>query len=443
MKTKRIVSALLTFVMLLSFVPTFNLTAFAENDNIDLTVNIKPLKISESITISESAKYADLKSKIEEELNINFNNDGYGIYCSEAGIYRHPSSKFYKTDETKTLKELSFKNGYEVNLEKLSWEGTKNNPIEVLGLTIYGGVGSCEPFYGGTSAKVDYDWNYSTKVITIYTTTPITISGTGIANAQIIVNTGHENANLTIENLTLTHDDGACITLNWAAWLNLKILGNNRLTATGEKAQYINQKTPAIVLNNSESWLNILSSSTGTLTAISNVSGQPGIGTYDDTSDVWGVNIKGGTIIATGGKGGAGIRAGEIKITGGNVTANGGIVAYGEGNDLNANPLEITGGTVTVNSDTQALSNVPVLENYDGYKAVASTKKDGTDSEVYDSSKNTTYKYFKITPKVEVTLTVDKTQEYIYDGTAKSFILPDNSLGGFTVKYKRGENEIE
>ncbi len=369
-----------------------------------VTLNLEsPRGLSDTITIDKEATVADLKAAVAEKCNVTFGSGSeYRLFGEDL---QYPNSIL--SDDTKVLKDIGFASGQTIHLEKSTNWDASSEPIKIFGLTITGGKGSQEPY--GDYTNVDYFWNYYHKTITIKSTADITISGTGEPNTNIIIKkpSGGGYTNLTISDLSLTTDAGACINVQGNSWVKLTVKGNNTLTATGEAAQYTVDKMPALTLTNSGAYLKIMRASTGTLTATTNIAGQPGIGTYDNTSEVWGVEINGGTIIANGGEDAAGIRAQTVCIYGGNITANGGIDGYGS-NALYPYSIEILGGTVTANSENgKALSAAPNLDSYTYYTATASINKDGADAVAYDSAANDTYQYFKIVPRDVYTVKFD------------------------------------
>ena len=366
-------------------------------ENIEyVTLNLEsPRGLKDIIKINIDATVADLKATVAEKCNVTFDeNSEYRLFGEDL---QYPNSSL--SDDTKVLREIGFTDNQTIHLEKsTNWDASGDEPIKIFGLTITSGKGSQEPY--GDYNNVDYYWNYYHKTITMKSTKAITISGTGEHNTNIIIKKAGDSSytNLTISDLVLTNDDGACINVQGNSWVKLTVKGNNILTSTGENAPYTSNQYPALTLTNSGAYLKIMKASDGTLTATTNIAGQPGIGTYDNTSSVWGVEINGGTIIANGGEGAAGIRAQAVCIYGGNVTANGGIDGYGN-NTLYENSIEILGGTVIANSDNgKALSSAPNLDSYDDYEAIASVNTDGSNAVKYDSSSNDTYKYFKIAP---------------------------------------------
>ena len=163
-------------------------------------------------------------------------------------------------------------------------------------LTITGGVGTNEPYGSPYSSTIDYYWNYYYKTITIRTDTPLTISGTGEYNANIIVNNSGWSY-LTFDNLTL-NEDGGCVILNPNSRPDLTLVGTNTLTANQYTEYGVVKKSPAISLNNSNTYLWINKNSTGSLTATSNCEGMSGIGTSNETDTVYGFTMKGGTVTA-------------------------------------------------------------------------------------------------------------------------------------------------
>ncbi len=361
-----------------------------------VTVNLQsPRGIKEEIKIDINSTVADLKAMVAAKCNVTFGGDSeYRLFGEDL---QYPNSNL--DDDTKVLSDIGFANGQTIHLEKSTNWDSSEEPVKIFGLTITGGKGSQEPY--GDYNNVDYYWNYYHKTIIIKSSANITISGTGEHNTNIIIKKAGNSqyTNLTISDLSLTTDAGACIDVQGNSWVNLTIEGNNTLTATGEAAQYPVDKIPALTLTNSGAYLKIMAASTGTLTATTMIEGQPGIGTYDNTSEVWGVEINGGTIIANGGEGGAGIRAQAVCIYGGNVTANGGIDGYGS-NTVYPYSIEIRGGTITASSESgKALSAAPNLDSYENYTAIASTNKNGTEAVAYDRAANDTYKYFKIEPR--------------------------------------------
>ena len=422
-----------------------SLTAIFEEVQL-ITLNLEsPRGLKETLEIDTNDTVADLKAAVAAKCNVSFGEGSeYRLFGEDLS---YPNSKL--DDDTKVLKDIGFADGQTIHLEKsTSWDASGNEPIKIFGLTITGGKGSQEPY--GDYTNVDYYWNYYYKTITIKSTANITISGAGEPNTNIIIKKAGNSqyTNLTISDLHLTTDAGACINVQGNSWVKLTVKGNNTLTATGEAAQYTVDKMPALTLTNSGAYLKIMKASTGTLTATTQIAGQPGIGTYDNTSSVWGVEINGGTIIANGGEGGAGIRAQAVCIYGGNVTSNGGIDGYGS-NALYPYSIEILGGTVTASSESgKALSVVPNLDSYMYYTATASTNKDGTGAVSYDAEANDTYKYFKIEPRTVFAVSIDSAIENgtvvadkasaEKDGTITLTVTPATGYVLDSIKYNDG-----
>lgn len=423
-----------------------NLTAVFKKVQL-ITLNLEsPRGLKETLEIDINDTVADLKEAVADKCNVTFGSGSeYRLFGEDLS---YPNSKL--DDDTKVLKDIGFADGQTIHLEKsTSWDASGNEPIKIFGLIITGGKGSQEPY--GDYTNVDYYWNYYYKTITIKSTAGITISGTGELNTNIIIKkpSGGGYTNLTISDLSLTNDDGSCINVQGNSWVKLTVKGNNTLTSTGASTDPNNSTDdPALTLTNSGAYLKIMSASTGTLTATTNIAGQPGIGTYDNTSSVWGVEINGGTIIANGGEGGAGIRAQAVCIDGGNVTSNGGIDGYGS-NALYPYSIKILGGTVTASSESgKALSVVPNLDSYMYYTATASTNKDGTGAVSYDAEANDTYKYFKIEPRTVFAVSIDSAIENgtvvadkassEKDGTITLTATPDTGYVLDSLKYNDG-----
>lgn len=198
---------------------------------------------------------------------------------------------------------------------------------------------------------------------------------TGTTTNGIYISNG-VTVDLTIENLNITksEDISSCISVGYGATLNLTVKGENNLKATGWGSAGIE------VMGQTKATLRITSASTGTLTAVGGYGskqfasyGGAGIGgmariTSDITNIYVGdIIIEGGTVNAVGGYQAAGIGGGfsgnvdSITISGGTVTANAGekAAAIGAGRDwslhqyavLPYNTIRITGGDVTANGN--------------------------------------------------------------------------------------------
>lgn len=176
---------------------------------------------------------------------------------------------------------------------------------------------------------------------------------------------------LTIENLNITKSENisSCISVGYNATLNLTVIGDNTLKATGWGGAGIE------VMGQTKATLRITSASTGTLNAVGGY-GSKQFGSYGGagiggmariTSDireiyVGDIIIEGGTINAVGGYQAAGIggtigeSGANITITGGKVNATGGSGGAGIGGGFNGNVKSITisGGTVTANAGEKA-----------------------------------------------------------------------------------------
>lgn len=310
---KRFLSLFLALLMIIGMIPLGTLTAFAEDD---ITVYIKsPSGQSAEFSLPSSTTIGTVKEKIASEFSVSF-EDTYRIYCSEVGF---PNYKL--EDESKTLADYNFRSGYTIHVEKDTWTSTSDQPIKIFGLTITGGTGSQEPY--GSYTSVDYYWNYYYKTITIREDTPITISGTAEDGANIIVNNGGWNY-LTLDNVTMNETGGACITLNPESWLNLTLIGTNLLTTTPKTENGVVKASPAISLNNDNTYLWINKASTGYLTATTTCDDMPGIGTCKATDTVYGIVIQGGNVTANGGKNAPGVRSNYLSLSGGTLASNGG-----------------------------------------------------------------------------------------------------------------------
>lgn len=186
--------------------------------------------------------------------------------------------------------------------------------------------------------------------------------------ASIIVESGVHH--ITLQDLYLNGFYSCPIDIAPDATVYLTVLGTNKL-------EYPNSYRAGIFVPKGAT-LVITKASTGELTATGSYEEAAGIGgsrknqfNTEDISDIEGyekylssgrITINGGTIIAQGGTGSAGIGSandhdantggytcGDITINGGNVTATGGIYAAGIGgaNMCSGGNVTITGGTVT------------------------------------------------------------------------------------------------
>lgn len=345
MKTKRFLATVLTLTMIITILSAFTLTTFAADGDISLSVFI-PTGGTAEITLPGAATFADLKAEMEEVFEISFEDDGYGIYCSDAKIYYD----YKQPEDTKTLAELGFKSGYKVYAEKNLWTATEENPIKIFGLTITGGTGCCEPY--GDYSNADYYWNYHYKTIMLSSAAKnsnIVISGTADSDAYFI---SKGKSYVTFDGVTMSNDSESCITLNASAKLYLCLKGNNTLTTTGGE-------TPTIVLNNSDSKLLVYDWSDyktddgyggGTLTVNSMVSGVPAIGTDPaGTAETDGVSIAYSAFVtANGGANAPGIKTTKLSVTKGQLISNGGTGST-EGINIfgtDSNSVNITNGVV-------------------------------------------------------------------------------------------------
>lgn len=193
---------------------------------------------------------------------------------------------------------------------------------------------------------------------------------TGTTTNGIYISNG-VTVDLTIENLNITKSENisSCISVGYNATLNLTVIGDNTLKATGWGGAGIE------VMGQNKATLRITSASTGTLNAVGGY-GSKQFGSYGGagiggmariTSDireiyVGDIFIDGGTINAVGGYQAAGIggtigeSGANITITGGTVNATGGSYGAGIGGGFNGNvdSITISGGTVTANAGEKA-----------------------------------------------------------------------------------------
>lgn len=193
---------------------------------------------------------------------------------------------------------------------------------------------------------------------------------TGTTTNGIYIRNG-VTVDLTIENLNITKSENisSCISVGYNATLNLTVIGDNTLKATGWGGAGIE------VMGQNKATLRITSASTGTLNAVGGY-GSKQFGSYGGagiggmariTSDireiyVGDIIIEGGTINAVGGYQAAGIggtigeSGANITLTGGTVNATGGSYGAGIGGGFNGNVKSITisGGTVTANAGEKA-----------------------------------------------------------------------------------------
>lgn len=193
---------------------------------------------------------------------------------------------------------------------------------------------------------------------------------TGTTTNGIYIRNG-VTVDLTIENLKITKSENisSCISVGYNATLNLTVIGDNTLKATGWGGAGIE------VMGQNKATLRITSASTGTLNAVGGY-GSKQFGSYGGagiggmariTSDireiyVGDIIIEGGTINAVGGYQAAGIggtigeSGANITITGGTVNATGGSYGAGIGGGFNGNvdSITISGGTVTANAGEKA-----------------------------------------------------------------------------------------
>lgn len=193
---------------------------------------------------------------------------------------------------------------------------------------------------------------------------------TGTTTNGIYISNG-VTVDLTIENLNITKSENisSCISVGYNATLNLTVIGDNTLKATGWGGAGIE------VMGQTKATLRITSASTGTLNAVGGY-GSKQFGSYGGagiggmariTSDirkiyVGDIIIEGGTINAVGGYQAAGIggtigeSGANITITGGTVNATGGSYGAGIGGGFNGNvdSITISGGTVTANAGEKA-----------------------------------------------------------------------------------------
>jgi hypothetical protein len=226
---------------------------------------------------------------------------------------------------------------------------------------------------GTNSGTIKVEYGNGEIVDNIYAAQEITITDsspdTPTANV-IAVNPNIEGTlNITLDNVNISRADASPLSINGT--VNLTLTGANYLTSGYNRS--IGVYSPAMpgLLVPPGATLEITASSTGSLNAqggTSEICGGAGVGGagnngYGDSSGT--VIINGGTVIAIGSNGGAGIGGGRLLIlngrggSSGSVTINGGTVTA-TGNDGGAGigggcaPLGFGGhgGAVTINGGT-------------------------------------------------------------------------------------------
>ncbi len=354
------------FLIICAAIIIVSFAAVSAHSENELTIYVEsPSGASATVTLPETATAGELKTAIsstEAFKGIVFSDDAYRLYCGDASL----SDRLFE-DETKTLIDCGLESGDTVHVEKYIWDAT-DEPLQLFGLTITGGRGGLEHYGGGYDA-VDYYWSYHFKYITIKTDTPVTISGTGEQNANILIN--HDDSHVTFDNLTLTCDDSSCVTVNPDYGLNLTIKGSNALHTS---------KEPAIVINQGGGWLRISAhNSSDTLHAVTTENHMAAIG-IESTSTVFfntpiSVDIDGGIVVANGGANAPAVLAHSIGVSGGTLIANGGSGSscgiYAYDCEEKAPNLAITGGAVKTsaietNDPTPVTENTVIFENGNG-----------------------------------------------------------------------------
>ena len=204
-------------------------------------------------------------------------------------------------------------------------------------------------------------WTFANEVLTITTNGDYRIAGDNglVTNNRIVVEPGVQ-ANIILDGVNISHS----ISYRGAfemrgATVNLFLEGDNYLTGSRMDASALYAPRGSNLTINSVSLTP--GGTLGTLTAISgdHTAGIGGSCTASGNPNGGNITIYGGTIIATGGAGGAGIggggwsgagNGGNIIIAGGTVNATGGNgaagIGGGSGNGGNGGNITITGGTV-------------------------------------------------------------------------------------------------
>lgn len=283
-----------------------------------------PRGLKTTVQANINGTVADLEAVVAEQCGVTFGDSSpYRLFGADLAYPNHKLD-----DDSKLLKDIGFAEGQTIHLEKDStetWDASGNEAIKIFGLTITGGTGAQEPY--GAYSSANYEWNYANKTITIRTAPAnanITISGTADPNVHIVVRSGSWNY-LTLDNVTMTKDGTACITVNASAKLDLTLKGTNTLTTNSKIENSVEKSHPALELNQSSSQLRIKDGGNGTLTASSTCTGMPGIGTSGDDQSVGKITVNDGTIVANGGPGAPGLRSSSLYMKGGKLTANGGV----------------------------------------------------------------------------------------------------------------------
>ena len=346
-----------------------NLTAVFKKVQL-ITLNLEsPRGLKETLEIDTNDTVADLKAAVAAKCNVSFGEGSeYRLFGEDLS---YPNSKL--DDDTKVLKDIGFANDQTIHLEKSTNWDASSEPIKIFGLTITGGTGAQEPY--GAYSSADYFWNYALKTITIRgcaSSANVTFSGAADPDVQIIVRSSSWRY-LTFDNVTMSKNGAACITVNNNAKLDLTLKGNNSLT-TGPKTEYgVEQKHPAIELNQASSQLRIKDDGNGVLTATSTCDGMPGIGTSGDDQSVGKITVNAGTIIANGGAGAPGLRSSSLYMKAGKLTANGGA---GSTCDIYLYDKE-TPKAIQINNAATIVAET-VLADVDGYVHVNENTDIGT-----------------------------------------------------------------
>ena len=318
-----------------------------------------------------------LRDAIKTEFGVTVDGTDWWLYCSAAGV---PSNKYdYRMqDVTKTLTDY-FLTGSDpskeiVYLERDLWEATESAPVKMFGLTIYGGTGARDTSSPGWSSA-DFVWNEYYKCITIRTAgKPLTISGSAINGANILINAtqGSGNAELTLDNVSLHtayrpkphNDTPECLFINAMQTLELTLVGNNTMTCDGDAA--------ALGMSNTE--LALIITGSGSLEATSKSVNYPGIGTqlvYEDQD--WGdiaITIESGTITTQGGANMPGMLARSVTVNGGTLTATSGNSAVP---GLLAETITIGSGEVVQEPQGGAVqSDAYLAEDHNGDRSIPS-----------------------------------------------------------------------
>ncbi|MDR1447378.1 MAG: carbohydrate-binding domain-containing protein [Candidatus Ancillula sp.] len=206
-----------------------------------------------------------------------------------------------------------------------------------------------------TTTGIGWTYDLETGVYTVngYATPSAGLTIRGISTNKRIVVAETARVTIILDGVNITSSSASPVTLGSGSNVVLKLSGANTLTSASSFAGVNVPGGSDLVITSELGDGNV----SGSLTVNGGLSGASGIGGNSKESS-GSITISGGTITAVGGLGGAGIGSGlgtagttdtgNITISGGNITATGGAfaAAIGGGQKRSSGTILINGGTV-------------------------------------------------------------------------------------------------